>query len=96
MNASQPDLIDVSVAGEPAHAVHDVELPDCQSGGAAGFGHLLSDASGRSHHDQRRDRPTSKNSTTSEPTPSINSSETVRCHAREVCGSWNSLVDIRP
>lgn len=40
-NASRDDLIDVSVAGDPAHAVHDVELLDCRTGGAAGFGHLL-------------------------------------------------------
>ncbi len=53
-------------------------------------------AQGISTHDQRRDLPTSKNSTTTEPTPSINSTDTARCHALEVCGSWNSLVDIRP
>jgi hypothetical protein len=41
MNASRHDLIDVSVAGDPAHAVHEVEPLDCRSGAAAGFGHLL-------------------------------------------------------
>ena len=42
VNALRHDVIQVSVTGDPAQAVHDVELLDCESGeGAGGFGHLL-------------------------------------------------------
>ncbi len=42
VNALRHDVIQVSVIGDPAHAVHDVELLDCESGEAGGgFGHLL-------------------------------------------------------
>jgi hypothetical protein len=41
VNALRHDVMHVSVVGDPAHAVHDVELLDCESSEAGGFGHLL-------------------------------------------------------
>jgi hypothetical protein len=44
-------------------------------------------AARRSDHDHRREHPSSKNSTTMAPKPSTNSSDTDRCHARDVTTS---------
>ncbi|UVS79419.1 hypothetical protein Actkin_03167 [Actinokineospora sp. UTMC 2448] len=64
--------------------------------GAGPAGTTNAAAASRSGHAHRRERPSSKNATAISPNPSINCSATARCHPREVGGSWNPVVDIRP
>ena len=53
-------------------------------------------ACGRRSHETRREQPTSKNSAVIVPCPAISVAATSRCHARDVTGSWNSVVEVRP
>jgi hypothetical protein len=53
-------------------------------------------ACGRRSHTTRREQPTSKNSTAIVPCPATSADAISRCHAREVAGSWNSAVEVRP
>jgi hypothetical protein len=76
-----PKLVTV----ERALILPTTTAPNCRSGASAAANNAA--AAGRSAHDHRRDRPSSKNSTTTSPWSSTNSSATARYHARDVTGS---------